>query len=334
MILQNPLSPGSLYRLDLETGKVIDELSVSSSDTDLNISNFLPDSKFAQTTQQQTFIGTSSNGLFRIDPRLSSKSKLVESEFKQYATKAAFSAAATTESGRLAVASSKGDIRLFDKLGKNAKTALPALGDPILGIDVSADGRWVLATCKTYLLLIDAKIPDSSSGKFGGQSGFDRSFPANEKPTPRRLTLRPEHVAHMEEVQGGSGGVSFTPAKCVFSSTPPPPFFLPLPPHPRTNTLTAREPTRRFNAALDGSPERTIVTSTGPFIVAWNFRQVKQGNVGNYTLRRFGDEVVADNFKFGGDREIVRFFLSFSSLAYLSLSLSSSSRGGSASNRP
>ncbi|GAA5863919.1 hypothetical protein JCM8547_005280 [Rhodosporidiobolus lusitaniae] len=267
MILSNPLAPGSLYKLDLETGKVVDEYKVSS---DFSVSNFLPDSKFAQTTQQQTFIGTSHNGLFRIDPRLSG-SKLVESEFKQYATKAAFSAAATTESGKLAVASAKGDIRLFDKLGKNAKTALPALGDPILGIDVSADGRWVLATCKTYLLLIDALIPESTSGKYGGQSGFDRSFPASEKPAPRRLTLRPEHVAHMQEVCGD--GVAFTPAK--------------------------------FNAALTGEPERTIVTSTGPFIVAWNFRQVKQGNTSNYTLRRFGADVVADNFKFGGDREII-----------------------------
>ncbi|BGP18906.1 Vacuolar import and degradation protein 27 [Rhodosporidiobolus nylandii] len=267
MILQNPTAPGSLYRLDLETGKVVDEYNVSS---DFAVSNFLPDSKFAQTTQQQTFIGHSHNGLFRIDPRLAG-SKLVDSEFKQYATKAAFSAAATTESGRLAVASSKGDIRLFDKLGKNAKTALPALGDPILGIDVSADGRWVLATCRTYLLLIDTKIPETSGSKFAGQSGFDRSFPAAEKPTPRRLTLRPEHVAHMQEVCGE--GVSFTPAK--------------------------------FNAALTGEPERTIVTSTGPFIVAWNFRQVKSGNTANYTLRRFSEDVVADNFKFGGDREII-----------------------------
>lgn len=62
---------------------------------------------------------------------------------------------------------------------------------------------------------------------------------------------------------------------------------------------------RRFNAALSGEPERTIVTSTGPFIVAWNFRQVKSGNISNYTLRRFSEDVVADNFKFGGDRDIV-----------------------------
>jgi hypothetical protein len=81
---------------------------------------------------QQTLIGhcesrwrapltfTAHNGLFRIDPRVSGN-KLVESQFKQYATKNDFSAATTTESGKLAVASNKGDIRLFDQLGKNAK---------------------------------------------------------------------------------------------------------------------------------------------------------------------------------------------------------------------
>lgn len=208
MILQNPLAPGSLYRLDLETGKVVDEYKVSEN---FSISNFIPDSKFAQTTQQQTFIGLSHNGVFRVDPRLNGI-KLVESEFKQYATKNDFSVAATTESGKLAVASNKGDIRLFDKLGKNAKTALPALGDAIIGIDVSADGRWVLATCKTYLLLIDTLIPEGV-GRYGGSSGFDRSFPAEAKPTPRRLQLKPEHVAHMQEQS--REGVSFTPAKSV-----------------------------------------------------------------------------------------------------------------------
>ncbi|KDE05752.1 hypothetical protein MVLG_03844 [Microbotryum lychnidis-dioicae p1A1 Lamole] len=265
MILQNPLAPGSLYRLDLTTGQVVDEYKVSD---EVQVKSFLPDSKFAQTTQQQTFIGLSHNSVFRIDPRLSG-SKLVNDEFKQYVTKNDFSVATTTESGRLAVASNKGDVRLFDKLGKNAKTALPALGDPILGIDVTADGRWVLATCRTYLLLIDTQIPEGA-GRYGGSSGFDRSFPAGQKPMPKRLQLKPEHVAYMQEQS--REGVSFTPAK--------------------------------FNAGL-GADERTIVTSTGPYIVAWNFRQVKQGNVANYTLRRFSDTIVADSFKFGGDREII-----------------------------
>ena len=133
-----------------------------------------------------------------------SGNKLVQSEFKQYASKNDFSSAATTESGRLAVASNKGDIRLFDAIGKNAKTALPALGDPIIGVDVSADGRWLVATCKTYLLLIDTLIGD---GRYKGSLGFDRSFPADSKPMPKRLQLKPEHQAYM------TNAVSFTPAR-------------------------------------------------------------------------------------------------------------------------
>ncbi len=105
------------------------------------------------------------------------------------------------------------------------QTALPALGDPIIGVDVTADGRYLVATCKTYLLLIDTLIGD---GRYKGSLGFDRSFPADSKPIPRRLQLKPEHLAYMQTE------VSFTPA--------------------------------RFNAGVDAE-EKTIVTSTGPFVI-------------------------------------------------------------------
>jgi hypothetical protein len=51
-----------------------------------------------------------------------------------------------------------------------AKTTLPGCGDPILGIDVTADGKWILATCKTYLLLIPASHPK------GNLTGFQVEF--------------------------------------------------------------------------------------------------------------------------------------------------------------
>ncbi|WWC93835.1 hypothetical protein V866_000671 [Kwoniella sp. B9012] len=242
MLLLDPSNQNSVYRMDLEYGKVVDEWKVSES---VEVNNIIPDSKYAQMNPQQTFIGHSHNGLFRIDPRVSGN-KLVESQFKQYATKNDFSAATTTESGKLAVASNKGDIRLFDQIGKNAKTALPALGDPIIGVDVSADGRWLVATCKTYLLLIDTLIGD---GRYKGSLGFDRSFPADSKPIPRRLQLKPEHVAYMEDP------VSFTPA--------------------------------RFNTGVNEA-EKTIVTSTG-----------------KYVIKQYDSKVVADNFKFGADKNII-----------------------------
>jgi len=202
MILTNPNDPHSLYRVDLgERGEVVEEWKVHD---DIAINNMAPNSKFAPTTNAQTFLGTSHNALFRIDPRISG-SKFVQSESKQYATKAKFSSLATTQLGKVVVASAKGDLRLFDSVGKIAKTALPALGDPIIGVDTTADGEWVVATTKTALLVFDMTI---TQGKYAGSLGFDRSFPADAKPTAKRLMLSSQHAAYM-------GGVSFTPARFV-----------------------------------------------------------------------------------------------------------------------
>lgn len=200
MVLMNPQDPNSLYSLDIEAGKVVEEWKVHD---DIPVLIIAPENKFAPMTQEKTLVGTSGNALFRIDPRISGD-KLVDTQYKQYVSKNKFSGVVTTASGKLAVASEKGDIRLFDSIGKNAKTALPPLGDPILGIDVTADGRYIVATTKTYLLFIDTLIGE---GRYSGQLGFDRSFPANAKPMPKRLQLKPEHVAYM------GNNVSFTVAR-------------------------------------------------------------------------------------------------------------------------
>ena len=206
MILFDDTSPSSLFALDIERGKVVEEWKV---DDYVPVNHIAPKDKYAQTTGEQTVVGISGNALYRIDPRLSGN-KMVQNEMKQYTTKTKFSAVTTTASGKLAIAGDKGDIRLFDSIGKNAKTALPALGDPILGIDVSGDGRWIVATTKTYLLLIDTMIGD---GKYAGSLGFDRAFPADAKPIPRRLQLRAEHVAYMNH------SILFTPARYVMRKT-------------------------------------------------------------------------------------------------------------------
>jgi len=217
-------------------------------------------------TGEQTFLGLSANALYRIDPRLAG-TKLVDSELKQYASKTDFSAAATTSNGYIAVASNKGDIRMFDRLGIIAKTNIPALGDPIIGLDVSADGRWVLATTKNYLLLIDAMQKD---GKNAGKLGFEKSFAKDSKPQPRRLALTPSHVAQfMHETRAP---INFTQA--------------------------------RFNTGVDKT-ETTIVTATGPFVVTWSMRKVLAGRKDPYSIKRYAEEVKADDFKFGTDQNVI-----------------------------
>lgn len=263
LILQNEVDPNKLYRMDLEYGKVVDEWNVHD---DIPVVTFAPENKFAQMTSEQTFLGVSNNALYRIDPRLSGQ-KLVDSEMKQYTSKNDFSALATTEKGYVAVASNKGDIRLFDRLGIRAKTQLPALGDPISGMDVSADGRWILGTTKNYILLVDAQ---QKSGKNEGKLGFEKAFAADSKPHPRRLALTPEHVAQFYHETGKP--VSFTPAK--------------------------------FNTG-EGAEETSIITATGPYIIEWNMKRVLRGMKAPYKIKRYDEEVKADDFKFGSDKNVI-----------------------------
>ena len=217
-------------------------------------------------TGEQTFIGLSDNALYRVDPRLSGN-KLVDSELKQYASKNAFANAATTEKGYIALASEKGEIRMFDRLGIRAKTSLPALGEPVIGLDVSADGRWILATCRTYLMLIDALQKD---GKNEGKTGFQASFSKDSKPQPRRLALSPSHIAQFQHET--KSALSFTPA--------------------------------RFNTGIDDK-ETSIITATGPFIITWNMKKVLANRKDPYTIKRYEEEVKADDFKYGSDKNVI-----------------------------
>lgn len=263
MILQDEANPNSLYQMDIEYGRIVNEWKVHD---DIPVDNFVPESKFAQTTGEQTFLGMSRNALYRIDPRLTGN-KLVDSELKQYVSKNDFSAAATTEKGYIAVASNKGDIRMFDRLGINAKSHIPALGEPIIGLDVSADGRWVLATCRTYLLLIDAL---QKEGKNEGKLGFEKSFGKDSKPQPRRLALKPEHVAQFQHET--KAPLSFT--------------------------------TARFNVG-EGKEETSIITATGPFIVTWTLKKFLKGDKNPYSIKRYSEEVKADNFQYGSDKNVI-----------------------------
>lgn len=263
MVLQNADNPNSLYRMDIEYGKVVDEWKVHDH---IPVNIFAPENKFAQRTGEQTFLGLSSNALYRIDPRLAGD-KLVDAELKQYASKNAFSAAATTEKGYIAVASTKGDIRLFDRLGIQAKTALPALGDPIIGLDTSADGRWVLATTRTYLLLIDTL---QKEGKNEGRLGFEKAFAKDSKPQPRRLALTPSHVAQFQHE---------TKAPLSFTSA-------------------------RFNTG-EGAKETTIISASGPFVITWSLDKILKGQRDPYKIKRYSEEIKADNFRFGSDKNIV-----------------------------
>ena len=59
----------------------------------------------------------------------------------------------------------------------------------------------------------------------------------------------------------------------------------------------------RFNTG-PGS-EKTIVSSSVPYVITWNFDRVKIGKVHDYSIKQYAEDVVVDNFKFGADRNII-----------------------------
>ncbi|CEP20398.1 unnamed protein product [Cyberlindnera jadinii] len=252
----------TLYRMDLEKGKIVDEWRIRE---DLPVVEFGPNAKFNQMTSEQTFMGISDKGLFKIDPRLSGD-KIVEDQYKSYSTKNGFTSFGTTESGYIAVGSSKGDIRLYDRLGIRAKSLIPAIGDDIKYLEVSADGRWLLATCETYLLLIDLTIKDDQLGKLG----FQKSFGKDKLPKTRMLRISAENAKYMQIMT--KKPLKFTKA--------------------------------HFNVGLD-SKEQTIVTSTGPYAITWSLKKILRGDADPYLIKMYSNDVVADNFKFGSDKNVI-----------------------------
>ena len=181
VILQHPGNPSGLYLGDNERGKIVEEWKVGNG---LKLTGFAPESKFAQITTQRSFLGISDDSIFRIDPRIPGD-KITD--VKKYASDYRFSALSTTEDKCIAVASRTGKIRLYDKVGGRAKACVPTLEEPVNDLDVSADGHWILATCNTYLLLVDAFKRDQVSG-------FKYGFEKDAKPLPKCLQLKYEKL--------------------------------------------------------------------------------------------------------------------------------------------
>lgn len=133
--------------------------------------------KNGQASTESTFVGINDRAIYTLDPRINKKEKVAES--KVYKTNPQFSHVGTTFAGGLAIGSLSGEIRLYSKVGQNAKTLLPGLGDPIRSVDMSVDGNWIVATTQTYLLVIPTKCEN-------GKTGFEHRM-GQEKPMPKKL---------------------------------------------------------------------------------------------------------------------------------------------------
>jgi len=236
-----------MCRLDTETGKNIGQMSVKlfHPDVPAPLDTVVPLKKFSHLESQNdlSLVALSGNTLSSIhwDTRVPVVKDYVLDE-TQSLTKAQrfrFTAITTTKEGHIAVGSKDGSIRLYSAGAiKRAKTELCQLGDQITGLDVSSDAEWLLGTTVDYLIVFKTTWSDHH----GDHSAFKRSVPAKEK-SVMVLTIPKEDL---DKHKIKKKKIRFTPAR--FDSRP-----------------------------FDGTDiiEEEIVTSTGPFIIRFKFRQVK-----------------------------------------------------------
>ncbi|OII77785.1 hypothetical protein cand_014240 [Cryptosporidium andersoni] len=243
MLFLSETDPNYVYQMDLENEKIIRRWDADG----LPISSIGTCNKDAQSTPIPTFLGLSNNALFVMDSRIKDSSNRFTS--KLYKSNVLFNSIATDIEGHILIGNDIGELRLFDGTVnrdgefKKAKTLLNTYGSPIISVDVTRNGHWILATTKTCLDLYPVKEADSIDDR----TGFTISL--KNKPPAKKLRIKQEDLYIY-----GIDEVSFTPA--------------------------------RFDQPLGTDRETKIITSTGFFVIVWDFEAIKRGDLNAYTIKQ------------------------------------------------
>ncbi|GFP84572.1 protein cypro4 [Phtheirospermum japonicum] len=204
MMLMSPLKEGKLQsggllQMDIETGKIVTNWKFEKDGADITMKDITSDAKGSQLDPSETtFLGLDDNRLCQWDMREkqgmvqkianSSSPVLHWTQGHQFSRGTNFQCFATAGDGSIVVGSLDGKIRLYSRTSmRQAKTAFPGLGSPITSVDVTYDGKWVLGTTDTYLILICTLFTDKD-GKT--KTGFSGRM-GNKIPAPRLLKLTP-----------------------------------------------------------------------------------------------------------------------------------------------
>jgi len=238
-----------LCRMDTETGKNVGQLNVKlfHSSIDGCLDTVVPLKKFSQlkTHNELSLAAICGNSVTKVkwDVRTPVVRDYVIDQQESY-TKAQkgfrFSAITTTKEGNIAVGSKDGSIRLFadgDVL-KRAKTELSQLADPIIGLDISANGEWLLGTTEKYLIVFKTTWTDHK----GSHSAFQSSMPSEQKRLLVVTITDKQKIKYEIDFQD----INFTTAR--FDNAP----------------------------YETDNEEQEIITSTGQFILRFKFSQVKK----------------------------------------------------------
>ncbi|MCQ2818964.1 MAG: hypothetical protein MJ252_16995 [archaeon] len=202
LLLLDKNNTKSIFEYDLGKAKIVNEWNVNLDGNDTNIMGIVPQAKKDQMTGNQLFYGFDKNSVFGIDGRINNKNKAT-GEYKVYKTPIDNTCMVSNGFANFATGSAKGEIRLYKQMGQGrATTNLKGNGDPIIGIDVTMDGKYVLATCKKYLLFVCTVSKGNDT-----ETGFTSPI-KKYAPVLKTLKIKPTDIKkyHLEDL-------CFTPAK-------------------------------------------------------------------------------------------------------------------------
>jgi WD40 repeat protein len=136
------------------------------------------ENKAAQLYDVNTFLGLDANRLARWDMRTpggvvqtTPEAGLTWAGGKDFARGTNFTCMATSGDGYVVVGSKDGRIRLYNgSTLTQAKTSIPGLGKPITAVDVTYDGRFVLATTDSYLMVVKTTWEQNGTLWEGGRT--------------------------------------------------------------------------------------------------------------------------------------------------------------------
>ena len=196
MLLLDENNPYVLYQYDLPKEKIVSEWKTDKT----TISDICSMKKNGQLTDESIIYAVNPKAVFTLDERVNNKNNIVD--IKSYSTKTNANKIMSNNNGQFVTGGTKGDLRLYDRIGIKAKNLFSFYGDPIRFIDISSDDQYILLTCDKYLLLVNV------GGNDGNKSAFLKTIKTIERKTPLRLQIKTTDVAKF-----GLADANYTAAK-------------------------------------------------------------------------------------------------------------------------
>ena len=204
ILFKDKINEDTLWQYDLNKESIVQEWKCG--DNGAKLIDFTHSKKLGQLSPYCDIYGINKNKIFSMDGRVNRPNKIVEDKIYSPSSTKDFTCIATPEFEAFATGAKDGNIRLYNDITKNAKTLIPCFGDPIISIDITKNGDYLLVTCEKYLMLINTRGEHD-------ENAFTVSL-KRAKRKPITLKMTPEDVVNRQ-----LGDDNYTPAKFDINKT-------------------------------------------------------------------------------------------------------------------